>query len=179
MSAGLAWLWPRGVWACGPSPKLSDLLAHCSCCVVGRAVRSESHRTGLGGKQRIVTIHEFEIDHVLHGRAIPGETLRVRTLGGQVGDVAERVFGDAELAPQQPTLLFLSRVDETLHVVTGMAGGCFPIRPNAHGEATMHALLATSAQSGEPESAASLLEGISVSEMRELLLRAGSELNAR
>ena len=178
-SVGLLWLWPRGVRACGPSPALSDLLSHCSYCVLGRAVVSESHWVGLGGKQRIVTIHEFEIDEVLHGQAIPGETLRVRTLGGQVGDIAERVFGDAELAPQQRTLLFLSRVDETLHVVTGMAGGCFPIRQDAKGEATMHALHATTAQSGARGSAASLLEGVSVSEMRELLLRAGSELDAR
>jgi len=178
VSVGLAWLWPRGVWACGPSPALSDLLSHCSCCVVGRAVVSESHWTELGGKQRIVTVHEFEIDDVLHGQATPGETLRVRTLGGQVGDVVERVFGDAELQPQQPTLLFLSRVDDALHVVTGMAGGCFPIRPNAHGEATMHALHANAAQSDAGGSAASLLEGVSVPEMRELLLRAGSELRA-
>lgn len=178
-SVGLAWLWPRGVWACAPSPKLSELLAHCSCCVVGRALVSESHWSELGGKQRIVTIHEIEVDDVLHGHAIPGEMLRVRTLGGRVGDIAERVFGDAELALLQPTLLFLSRVDETLHVVTGMAGGCFPIRPDAHGTATMHALHVDAAQRGAADSAASLLEGVSVSEMRELLLQAGQGLHAR
>ena len=178
VSAGLACLWPRIASACGPSPKLSELLAHCSCCVVGRAVGSVSGWVSLGGKQRIVTIHELEIDSVLHGQANPGDVLRVRTLGGRVGDIAERVFGDAALAPQQPTLLFLSRVDDTLNVVTGMAGGCFPITPDAHGTATMHALHDDLVQHADDESAASLLEGVSVPELRELLLRAGSQRDA-
>jgi hypothetical protein len=79
------------------------------------------------------------------------------------------VLGEAELRPREPALLFLLRADATTHVVTDMAGGCFALRADALGvQRLVVARAAEPAAVGEP-SAAALLQGKSLSEVRALL----------
>ena len=143
VAAGLGLLWRSVARAQEETDPIAGLLALSDCCVVGRPVAGEASWIVLGGARRIVTLHEVRVDEVLAGAATPGEPLRVRTLGGRVGNVAQRVFGEAELAREQPALLFLARVAPALHVVADMAGGCYPIENDASGMARLRASVHT------------------------------------
>jgi hypothetical protein len=176
-TSGLALLWPRELFAAARGASLAELIAHSTCCVVGRPVAAESRWVVLGGARRIVTLHTLETDDVLAGDAVSGAALQVRTLGGRVGGLMQRVFGEAELIRDQTALLFLLRVDDSTHVVTDMAGGYFPVRTDAAGVHRLHAsrALLPAAQAG----AAELLDGRSVTELRPMLDDTARGLRAR
>ena len=175
-TSGLALLWPRAVFAATGSVSLADLIAHSSCCVVGRSVVAESRWEILGGARRIVTLHGVEVDDVLAGDAVAGEALQVRTLGGRVGGLMQRVLGEAELVPRTPGLMFLLRVDAATYVVTDMAGGYYPLRADAAG---VHRLRAARHAVDAAQGAAELLDGKSMPEVRLMLEDAARGLRAR
>ena len=77
--------------------------------------------TSSGRGRRIVTYTRMRVDHVIDGTAPP--ELWVRTLGGSIGDVGQRVDGEAVLAPGQPGLFFLRAFADGPHGVVGMAQG--------------------------------------------------------
>jgi hypothetical protein len=165
---------PRRGRANASEPTLADLLAHCDCCVVGRSVAAEASYVKLGGKLRIATVHRFAVDQAIEGGASAGDELLVRTLGGQVGDFAQRVFGEAELRNGEPSLLLLTRAAPELFVVTGMARGCFALSHGADGVERLAQRHAPSADGN-----ASALEGATMAQARTLIAAARSGLRAR
>ncbi len=108
-------------------PTLAELRAQSSCCIVGRPVARESQWVLLGGTRRIVTVHQVQVHELLEG-VVEGFVLEVRTLGGRVGRIGQRVSGEAALVPGAPALLFLTQAERDLYVVTDMAGGYYPLR---------------------------------------------------
>jgi hypothetical protein len=79
-----------------------------------------------GGRGRhIVSYTRVRVDRVIDG-APPAEVW-VRTLGGTVGDLGQRVEGEAVLVPGQPALMFLAARQDGTHSVVGMGQGHFPL----------------------------------------------------
>jgi hypothetical protein len=178
-TAGLTLLWPRSAWAEPADTSLAEMIAHSDCCVVGRSVAAQARWTLLGGARRIVTLHSLELQQVLAGSVRVGETLNVRTLGGVVGDLSQRVFGEAELAAREPALLFLLQVDAATHVVTDMAGGHFALRRDATGVRRLHATRAARPAIDGAASAVELLTGASLDEARFMIADAARGPRAR
>jgi hypothetical protein len=79
-----------------------------------------------GGRgRRIVSYTHVHIDRVLDGKPV-GEVW-VRTLGGEVGDLGQRVDGEAVLVPGQSALMFLSARSDGTSGVVGMGQGHYPL----------------------------------------------------
>jgi hypothetical protein len=186
----LAGVLAAAAWACLPrrgranasAPTLAELVAHCDCCVAGRSVAAESSYVTLGGKRRIATVHRFVVDEVIEGAASAGDELLVRTLGGQVGDFAQRVFGEAELRSGEPSALLLTRAEPELFVVTGMERGCFVLLPGVDGVARLalrQAPIADHNAGTQAGTHAGTLEGATLAQARTLIAAARSGLRAR
>ncbi len=77
--------------------------------------------------RRIVTYTRIRVDRDLGGEKTTGE-LWVRTFGGTVGSVGQRVPGEALLVRDQPTVLFLQPRQDGTHAVSGMALGHYPVK---------------------------------------------------
>ncbi|HEY3593297.1 MAG TPA: hypothetical protein VGL13_05470 [Polyangiaceae bacterium] len=75
--------------------------------------------------RRIVSYTRVRVDQVVDGA--PAAEIWVRTLGGTVGDLGQRVEGEAVLAPGQPALMFLAARQDGTHSVVGMSQGHFPL----------------------------------------------------
>lgn len=97
--------------------------------VVATAVERKSQWEDLPSGRRIVTYTRLVVDETVAGA---GRTeIWVRTLGGKVGRIGQLVSGEAEIALDARSLLFLADVDDgaghAVTIVTGMAQGHFPI----------------------------------------------------
>jgi hypothetical protein len=94
--------------------------------------KSKSARWEAG---RIVTYTTVVVDTPVGGGPAAGESLVVRTMGGVVGDIGQKVFGEATLPLGTPMVLFLRDLPKPLvatsvagaRSVTGMAQGALPI----------------------------------------------------
>ena len=81
-------------------------------------------------KGRIYTYTHVRIDRAIAGDLASGDEVWVRTLGGVVGDTGQSVEGEASLALNQPSLLFLHAPQAgpaSTFVVTARGQGQFPM----------------------------------------------------
>lgn len=88
----------------------------------------------VGSQRRIVTytraiVHEVWLtqsgdDEDPEGE---GQALELVTLGGRVGDVAQHVYGSAQLTPKETSLIFAGHSRGGLRAVVGMAQGHYPL----------------------------------------------------
>jgi hypothetical protein len=171
-AAALALLRPGRLWARVGAAPLAELLAHSDCCVVARSLAATSSFRVLGGARRIVTLHRLRVDEALDGPVRAGDELTLRTLGGRVGDLAQRVFGEAELAIDEPALLFLFRADAAEFVVTDLAGGCLALDRDARGVTRVRIARPEHAVAAPADGAAAQLAGATMPEVQQLLLAA-------
>lgn len=96
--------------------------------VVVSALASECHYEELGRKRRIVTDTRARVEDVLvKGDGMETEVI-VRTLGGKIGRLGERVDGQAQLVLGEACVTFLLRGPDGLHYVNGMAQGHYPLQ---------------------------------------------------
>ncbi len=96
--------------------------------VVVTALASESHFEELGRRRRIVTDTRVRVEEGLAKADGVDRELLVRTLGGAIGDLGERVHGQAQLVLDEPCVAFLLQGPDGLHYVNGMAQGHYPLR---------------------------------------------------
>ncbi len=80
-------------------------------------------RTCVWEDGRIVTYTRVEVRDSIAGAR--GDSVWVRTLGGEVGELGQRVDGEASLEIGKPTLLFLERLPTGTFAVTARAQGQF------------------------------------------------------
>jgi hypothetical protein len=100
--------------------------------VVGSSVESFSKwEPREEGGQRIVTLHRIRLERSIVGDG-PQE-LWIKTLGGKVGSIGQRVDGEAVLPKAQRVLLFLQKIDETTFFVVGLGQGVYHIERAANG----------------------------------------------
>lgn len=106
---------------------LSHLVKVASSVVVATPVESRSEWVEEDGRQRIVTWHRLQTERVVAG-ALPttGETW-VRTLGGRVGDIGQKVEGEAVLPQGKRMVLFLMARPDGRAVVAGMGQGAWMV----------------------------------------------------
>lgn len=78
--------------------------------------------------RRIHTFAELQVLETVHGGGL-GDTLVVRTMGGEVGDIGMRVSGTASFTVGEEVLVFLRAdpVDATRFQVIGMSQGKYTI----------------------------------------------------
>lgn len=100
--------------------------------VVGTARESHAVWEDTEGPRarRIVTYTRFDVERVVDGTAST-EPVWVRTLGGTVGDIGQRVEGEIAFSFETSSLLFLRRRVDATHSVVGMSQGHFPVEASA------------------------------------------------
>lgn len=84
---------------------LDDIVQESADIVQGRVVSRESHM--LDGSNRIVTDIKIQVSESWAGKQSAGKTITVRTLGGVVGEVGERVEHQPVFGPNEEVVLFV------------------------------------------------------------------------
>jgi hypothetical protein len=102
---------------------LAELVARSAHTVVATALDAHSDWVLIGGKRRIVTDTRIRVEETLAGESPAQSEIEVRVLGGIVGDLGERVDGQAELVLGEPAVAFLMPISPVLAYVTGAAQG--------------------------------------------------------
>lgn len=111
---------------------LSQLASRANAVVVGTPIDSRSLWEQSEGRTRIVTYHRVAIEKVAAGK-LEGTETWVRTLGGTVGDIGQRVDGEAVLPRGKKLLLFLAARPEGGTRVVAMAQGAWLLVKGADG----------------------------------------------
>lgn len=102
---------------------LTELVQLSSDILVGVVSQSESYWDG----RRIVTRHVLETSDVWRGSERANSPVYVLTLGGQVGEIAQRVSGASTFRQGDEVVLFLARSQRgELHPV-GLSQGVFHV----------------------------------------------------
>ncbi|MDB4937750.1 MAG: hypothetical protein JWP87_4722 [Labilithrix sp.] len=132
---GGAWLAPRDAGASVAVAASVEELARASS-VIARVTTLDRESAWEDG--RIVTHTRVRVDAVIAG-ATPGASrqLRVRTLGGRVGNIGQLVEGEPVLTPSESSIVFLTPRGEDL-VVVGRAQGQLVVRRDVHGHEVVH-----------------------------------------
>ncbi|OQX68434.1 MAG: hypothetical protein B6A08_10480 [Sorangiineae bacterium NIC37A_2] len=141
---GLPLLWPEEADASALTGlTLAELVGRSDRVAVCEPVASECMWAEVAGTKRIVTLTRLLEVEKLTGGSSPSEHITM-TLGGRVGDLGQKVHGEAVLPPGVPVVVFLGR-DQAGHGigfhrrVIGMAQGSYevdgtdrarPLRPN-------------------------------------------------
>ena len=110
---------------------LDDLVVKSDVVVLATA----KSRTARWEEGRIVTYTTVVVDAPVSNGPAAGDSLVVRTMGGVVGDVGQKVFGEAVLPIGAQTMLFLRDLPKPIAAsalpgarsVTGMAQGTLPV----------------------------------------------------
>lgn len=135
------------------------------------ALDSFARSEDIGGARHIVTYSRMRIDEPIHGANGDSETL-VRTLGGRVGDLGEVVHGEAELALNETSLVFLTLDTDGVELVTAMAQGHYPVAIDTAGVPRLRLSRNMPHLLGAANSAAAQLTGKSFTEARAMILGA-------
>jgi hypothetical protein len=96
--------------------------------LVVTALAAECHFETLGRRRRIVTDTRVRVEEGVAKAGGADSELLVRTLGGTMDDVAERVEGQAQLRLGEPCVAFLLQGPDGLHYVNGMSQGHYPLQ---------------------------------------------------
>jgi len=110
---------------------LPSLVASSRRIAVVTALSAESHFEEIGRRRRIVTDTRVRVEELLAKAAAPATELMVRTLGGAIDRLGERVHGQAQLLLGEPCVAFLLEGPDGIHYVNGMAQGHYPLRASA------------------------------------------------
>jgi len=153
---------------------LARLVEQSEVIVVAMPISAECHWATIGSVLRLVTDFTLEVDWTLQGTSVTGEDIVVRTLGGSDGNLASLVYGEAQLAIGQSSLLFLVRNrDSELHVL-GMAQGHYPLQIGESGEWQIATSPGLEGVTQFQLSAAKTLSGRMLSELPGLLQTGGA-----
>lgn len=112
---------------------LSELVGQSQHALIGTPVDAFAQWETIGQRSRIVTYTSLRVLQPIDGRQPESDELIVRTLGGQVDDIGQVVPGEAVLARGEPAVTFLTKVNEGLFAVTGLAQGHYRLLPDSQG----------------------------------------------
>jgi hypothetical protein len=123
---------PSGYASVARALRLPELVRSSQHVVIGVPSDSWSRWENSAGGRRIVTYTRVRVEESVSG--VPSEAeLLVRTLGGQVGNIGQVVYGEAILTPGQRSLLFVRPGPDGALRLTGMAQGHFPLKADVKG----------------------------------------------
>jgi hypothetical protein len=143
--------------------------------VVATPLDAAGEWEGAGNNRRIVTYTTLQIKQALDGRAPPSTQVTVRTLGGEVGDIGQRVVGEAQPAIGQAAVFFLSNGgrNSAPFRLAKMAAGYYPIVADERGQLRLRAVpQALEIGRHSPQSIARLLHGRALVECEQLIATA-------
>jgi hypothetical protein len=149
---------------------LQDLVQRSSRIVQSTPLDSFARSESLAGTQHIVTYTRLRVDEALYGDSAETEIL-VRTLGGTLGAVGEIVHGEAELAGNQPCIVFLHPNADGVEIVTAMAQGHYPLTTDSRGVPRLSASrnMPHLLRGAAALSAVAQLDGLGINEARALI----------
>jgi hypothetical protein len=150
---------------------LPDLVRRSTRIARATALDSFARSEDIGGARHIVTYSRMRIDDPIQGPSGDSETL-VRTLGGRLGDVGEIVHGEAELALNETSIVFLMTDANGVEQVTAMAQGHYPVAIDAAGVPRLQLNRNMPHLLGSASSAVAQLTGKSFIDARSLILGA-------
>lgn len=101
--------------------------------VQGTVRRMESRWSGDG--RRIVTDVEIQVAEALKGQ--PGDTVLVTLPGGRMGELGQKVSGEASFAPGEEVVVFLQRRGPQAFRVSAMAQGKYQVQRSPDGTRVM------------------------------------------
>ena len=170
MAASLVWA-KAAAATTARAVSLQDLVQRSSRIVRSTPLESFARSEAIAGTRHIVTYSRLRVEESIQGDATESEIL-VRTLGGTLGAVGEIVHGEAELALNQPCLVFLRKDSEGVELVTAMAQGHYPLTLDSRGAPRLRASrnLPHLLHGAAAVSAVEQLDGLGVSEARSLIL---------
>ncbi len=87
-------------------------------------------------RDRIVTDYALRVEDPISGASRAGDTLTLRSLGGELGDLAMRIEGEPRLVPGRRYVVFLRSIHGVMRPV-GMSQGVLPVTEE-HGSLTAH-----------------------------------------
>lgn len=152
---------------------LEELVLQSRHALVGTPRDASAQWEYVGNSRRIVTYTRVVVEELLNDRAPADAEIMVRTLGGRVGDIAQAVPGEAELVSGKTSSLFLARASTVDALfVTAMSQGHFPMRADARGVMRLQPSPRLPDLKNAERSAARLLGGRSVADVRELVHKA-------
>ena len=106
---------------------LEELVAQSPLVVDTLPVERRSEWLTVGGTRRIVTITRLVHESVWRGPASAPSESEVLTWGGRIGEIGQKVHGEARLTIGEPLVLFLQDAAQSSWRVTGMAQGQFSV----------------------------------------------------
>jgi len=115
-------------------PMTLDSMTQASALVVRAKVVKSAAEWGRS-KKHIFTFTDLKVLEVLRGKSEIGKTIRVRTLGGEVGEVGMAVAGTPKFQRDGEVVLFVrvDPYDSTNFQIVGMSQGKFEVRKNQSG----------------------------------------------
>ena len=89
--------------------------------------------------KHIFTYTRLKVIEALRGKASAGKLIRVRTLGGEIGDVGMAVAGTTKFEPGEEVVIFVrvDPYDSADFQVVGMSQGKFVVKKNAKGDSVV------------------------------------------
>jgi hypothetical protein len=148
---------------------LAELVGRSEHIVRATALEARSDWTLIGGRRRIVTDTRIRVEETLGGRPTAESEIEVRVLGGIVGDIGERVDGQAELVLGEPSVLFLMPITPLVAYVTGAAQGHYRLLSDAQKSLRLRPSPHLPQLVRPEESAAAVLSGATLEEARALI----------
>jgi len=106
---------------------LETLVSRSDRVVTGTPVSHESEWVSVEGSRRIVTTTRFVQKSNWFADDEEEDELLIATLGGQIGDLHQKVAGEAELRLGEESVLFVSGEQRLLRRVIGMGQGHYPV----------------------------------------------------
>ncbi|MEZ4230858.1 MAG: hypothetical protein R3B89_16905 [Polyangiaceae bacterium] len=136
--------------------------------VFATPVESSSRWEQIAGRKRIVTYTRLLVSESMGAIAPDESELMVRTLGGQVGDIGQIVHGEAELALNRPSVLFVGLASQGPLFIQAMSQGEYPTREH-QGEPQLRLSPRLSEIDADARSAVRLLNERQLSAARKLI----------
>ncbi len=132
LGASLEAPWANAALARGLT--LAELVAASAHGIVATALDAHCEWETFGRQRVIVTETRVRIEEAVLGAAPSSRELLVRVLGGSIGELGERVDGQAQLVIGKPSVLFLTATAKAEWFVTGAAQGHYPLAPDDRGD---------------------------------------------
>lgn len=95
--------------------------------ILGTPVAAEAHWESVAGSRRIVTTTRILQEADWLADEDESDELLVATLGGRVGDLGQKVPGEAALVPGESSVLFVSEENDGRRRVVAMGQGHYPL----------------------------------------------------
>jgi len=147
---------------------VEELVARSRHVLLAEPLDFESRWERVGARKHIVTYTRVRALDALAGETPSSDELLLRTLGGQVGDLAELVPGEAVLRLGERSVLFTAPVGPAL-ALTAMAQGHYPLARDKVGAERLRRSPQAVELLQEERAAVRRLPGLSVADARVVL----------